>query len=117
MGRSIRIENLTRQTVLAERGELASNPWRRMKGLLGRDGLDPGQALVIQPCQGVHTWFMRFPIDVVHVDREGVVLRVLEALPPNRLGPMVWRSAYVVELPAGAARLTETTPGDRLRVA
>lgn len=117
MGRAVRVENLTRQTVLAERGELASNPWLRMKGLLGRDGLEPGQALVIRPCQGVHTWLMRFPIDVVHVDRQGRVLRVLDALRPNRLGPIVWRSAYVVELPAGVARQTGTVAGDRLRVA
>lgn len=113
----IRIENLTRQLVLADRGELAANPWRRLKGLLGRDGLEAGQALLIKPCQGVHTWFMRFPIDVLHVDRQGVVLRVLEALPPNQLGPLVWQSAYVVELPAGASRRSGTRPGDRLRVA
>ena len=114
MSRLLRIENLTRSRVLAERCELADNPWRRMKGLLGRPGLEPGQGLVIRPCQGVHTLFMAFPIDVLHVDRGGVVRRVIESMPPQRLGPMVWRSSYVIELPAGVARASGTAEGDQV---
>ena len=110
----MRIENLTTRALLADRAELADSPWRRMKGLLGRVGLEPGQALVIRPCQGVHTWFMAFPIDVLHVDRDGVVCRILPAMPPNRLGPLVWRSSYVIELPAGAAAASGTREGHRI---
>ena len=114
MTRRVRIENATRGTVLAERGELADTSWRRMKGLLGRPGLSAGEGLVIKPCQGVHTWFMAFPIDVLHVDGEGVVRRIVPALAPNRIGPVVWTSKYVVELPAGAAAASGTQVGDRL---
>jgi uncharacterized membrane protein (UPF0127 family) len=108
----LRVENATRKTVLAERGELADNPWRRLKGLLGRSALAAPHGLIIRPCQGVHTWFMTFPIDVVHVDAHGVVRRIIAEMPPNRIGPLVWKAAYVVELPAGSARASGTEVGD-----
>ena len=114
MSKPVRIENLSKQTLLAERSELANSPWRRMKGLLGRDRLPAGEGLVIQPCQSVHTWFMRFPIDVLHVDGQGIVRRILHSLPPNRLGPIVWQGRLVIELPAGVAAATSTEVGDRL---
>jgi uncharacterized membrane protein (UPF0127 family) len=114
MSKLLRIDNLSKHTVLAERGELANTPWRRMKGLLGRDGLAAGEGLVLQPCQSVHTWFMRFPIDVLHVDRQGIVRRIVHGLPPNRLGPIVWRGRLVIELPAGVAARTSTEVGDQL---
>ncbi len=114
MVKAVRIENATRRSVLAERGELADNSWRRLKGLLGRPGLAPGQGLVIKPCQGVHTWFMAFPIDVLHVDGEGVVREIVAEMPPNRVGPVVWKAKYVVELPAGTAAASGTQVGDRL---
>lgn len=116
MRRAVRVENATRGTVLAERAELADTPWRRLKGLLGRSGLLSGEGLVIRPCQGIHTWFMAFPIDVLHVDRAGVVRRIVDAMAPNRVGPIVWDARYVVELPAGAARASSTQVGDRLIV-
>ena len=111
------VRNATRNVVLADHGELAETPWRRMKGLLGRSELEPGGALVIRPCQGVHTWLMRFPIDVLHVDKSGIIRRVLPELAPNRLGPVDWGSQFVVELPAGTVRRTGTVAGDRLELA
>ena len=112
MADTVRIENATRRAVLAERAERADRPWRRMKGLLGRSELPVGEGLVISPCQGVNTWFMAFPIDVLHVDRQHVVRRIIPALAPNRVGPVVWETSYVVELPAGTAAATGTRVGD-----
>jgi uncharacterized protein len=85
----------------------------RMKGLLGRSTLDPSEGLLLRPANSVHTAFMRFPIDVVFLDRE---LRVL-ALATN-LRP--WRAAghrgarAVLELPAGECERCDIRPGDRL---
>lgn len=112
----MRIENATRQHVLASSAELADTLWARLRGLLGRSALAPGHGLLIRPCQGVHTMFMRFPIDVLHVDAEGRVCRAVEGLRPNRVGPLVWRSRYVVELPAGTLRATGTRVGDQLTI-
>jgi uncharacterized membrane protein (UPF0127 family) len=98
-------------TVVCARCELAATPLRRMRGLLGRRSLEPGEGMLFRPAGSVHTFFMRFPIDVVLCDRELRVLKVARELAP-------WRSVgargakVVVELAAGAARGVE--PGDQL---
>jgi uncharacterized membrane protein (UPF0127 family) len=106
------VVNATSGQTLAERADVAATSWRRMRGLLGRPPLAPGQGLLIRPCQGVHTLGMAYPIDVVHLDRELVVRKVLRGLRPWRIGPLVWRASIVLELPAGTA--DGTSAGDRL---
>jgi len=91
--------------------EVADNPLRRMRGLLGRSGLESGQGLLFRPAGSIHMMFMRFPLDVVFCDRDLVVLGVERDLKP-------WRTAarkgakVVIELPVGGAQGVE--PGDRL---
>lgn len=83
----------------------------RMKGLLGRDRLETGKGLLIRPCKGIHTFFMRFPIDAVFLDRESRIVAISRSLPPNRMTP-VYRKAYsVLELPAGTVD-SGTSAGD-----
>lgn len=91
---------------------LADGWWSRLRGLMGRPPLQPGEGLWIRPCQQVHTQFMRAPIDVVFVDAEGRVLRVLPAMQPWRFSPFLRQARAVLELPAGAA--AGLAPGDRL---
>ena len=110
----MRIRNATRDTVLADRGEAAVRVGERMKGLLGRDGLEPGEGLHIDPCSGIHTFFMRFPIDVLFLDGSGKVVRAFEALPPWRMTRMYASARSVVELPAGTLAATGTYEGDRV---
>ena len=95
---------------------LAATPAARLRGLLGRAELPDGEALVIVPASSVHCLGMAFPIDVLHLARDGMVLKVVPDLKPWRLGPLVWRSHSVVELPAGTAAATETQPGDRVEL-
>jgi len=91
--------------------ELADNPLKRMRGLLGRSGLGPGEGMLFRPAGSVHTLFMRFPLDVVFCDRDLVVVGVERDLRPWRMAGR--RGAkVVVELAAGAAVGVE--PGDRL---
>ena len=85
----------------------------RRKGLLGRDSLPAGEGLVIAPCNAVHTWFMRFAIDVAFVSRQGKVLKIRHAVPPWRLTGSL-RAHAVIELPAGTLERTETQTGDPL---
>src|SRR3954468_19680108 len=98
MAASVRVRNVSRETDLACRASMADSFWRRLRGLLGRDGLQQGEGLVIVPCNSVHMLGMRFPLDVLHLDKVGTVLRVLPDLKPGQLGPMVWRSHLAVEL-------------------
>lgn len=110
----MRIVNETRDRLLAERAEIATKAFERMKGLLGRDGLGRGAALVIEPCTSIHTLFMRFPISVLFVDEEGFVLAAHDRMVPWRLSRFHGRARCVVELPAGTLSSTGTEVGDRL---
>lgn len=85
----------------------------RLVGLLGRRALAPEQALLLVPCNNVHTFFMRFAIDVVFVDREGMVLSVVSGLAPWRVAA-ARRAHACLELAAGAAARLELAAGRRI---
>ncbi|MGC9224468.1 MAG: DUF192 domain-containing protein [Terracidiphilus sp.] len=107
--------NLTRGTLLATRLVKAHTGAARRKGLLGRESLLPGQGLWIAPCESVHTFFMRFPIDLVYLDRKLQVKKVRHRVGAWRLSACF--SAYsVLELPAGTALATRTERGDRVEI-
>lgn len=112
----IRAYNETRQAPLVERGQAATGFWGRLRGLIGHPGLSPGEGMLISPCRGVHTFLMRFPIDVVYVNGQGRVVGLAPELPPNRVGPVVPRARFVLELPAGTIQQTGTSIGDELEV-
>ncbi len=79
-----------------------STLWERTRGLIGRPVPAQGSGVLIERCRQVHTFFMRYPIDVVHLDATGTVLRVL-TLGPWRVGPWIGRSRSVLEMAAGEA--------------
>jgi uncharacterized protein len=99
--------------IVCDRCEIADTVPTRMRGLLGRTGMDPGHGLLIKPTNSVHMFFMRFPIDVVFLDRELVVRKVVEALAPWRLAGCRGAKA-ALELPAGEAARRGVTAGERL---
>ncbi len=109
----LKVTNLTRNTVLATRMEVASTSAQRSKGLLGRNGLAPGGGLWIIPCESVHTFFMRFPIDLVYLDRKNRIKKVRSEVGPWRISAC-FSAHSVLELAAGAIRSTETRRGDTL---
>jgi uncharacterized membrane protein (UPF0127 family) len=110
--RYVKLLNLTRGKVLAERARVAETPGSRRRGLLGTSSLPDGQGLVIVPCRQVHTFGMRYPIDVVFVDESWAVRRVVSRLRPGRISPLVLASRAALELPAGKAEETGTAKGD-----
>ena len=112
--RLVRVVNRTRGTVLAERAELASNFWTRFWGLMGRRELPAGSGLVLKPGGGIHMWFMRIPLDVVHVDKQDRVTHVLRGITPWRFGPLLVGKKLAIELPVGAAEGTNV--GDQVEL-
>ena len=88
----------------------------RNVGLLGRHSLDPGTAMIIAPTNAVHTFFMRFPIDIAFVKKDGRILKIRERLPAWRMAA-AWGAYAVVEMPAGSFDLAATAKGDFLEVA
>ena len=109
----IRLINSSKETVLGEAIELAQTSAERNKGLLGRHGLESGGGLWIIPTEAVHTFWMKFAIDLVFLDRKRRVTKVVPRLKPYRLAGS-WRAYSVIELPAGVAELTGTEPGDQI---
>lgn len=110
----MRIRNATRGTQLASQAQAAGSFASRLVGLLGRSSLRAGEALVLDPCSSVHTAFMRFPIDVVYVDRDGKVVKVVSDLKPFRASGVLRGRCSVIELPSGTAASTRTIPGDEI---
>lgn len=108
----MRAINRRNGAVLAERVERATSVRARLRGLLGRDSLPPGEALVIEPCTSIHTFFIRFPIDALFVARDGRVVRALASLSPWRATRVYPAAALVIELPAGTLQRTGTVEGD-----
>jgi uncharacterized membrane protein (UPF0127 family) len=88
---------------LAERAVKTVSAWQRAMGLMFRKSLPEGEALWIIPCNGVHTWFMRFPIDIVVLDKELRVLAMRRAVKPWRMVLPMKGAKSVLELEAGAA--------------
>ena len=116
--RSFRVHalNLTTHKKVAVQLTPATSIFSRMKGLLGKSSLNEGEGLLIKPCKGVHTFGMKFPIDVIVLDNNNIVIAVSKALPPNRLTPVYRHAVAVIELPAGTLEATTTTVGNQLEI-
>jgi uncharacterized membrane protein (UPF0127 family) len=109
----IKVRNRDRGTVVAEAAEVADSSAKRRTGLLKHDRLEPGSGLWISPCEGVHSFGMRFAIDLMYLDRKKKVRKVRREMVPRRLSACL--TAYsVLELPVGTVDSSRTEPGDQL---
>jgi uncharacterized protein len=111
--------NSTRQAYLAERLALANTHYSRLVGLIGRTSNDfsAGMGLWIKPCRGVHTLGMRFPIDVIYLDRQNTVVHMEQNLRPWRVARVCMKAASVLELPSATVSETKTSVGDEIKIA
>ena len=107
------VRNETRNIILAESAEIADTSGKRRKGLLGRDYLPVGEGLWIVPCESVHTFGMKFPIDVLYLDRRKRVRKARKMLVPWSMSLCLFAHS-VLELPAGMIERTGTRPGDQI---
>ena len=110
----VRVINRTRNIVLADRAELADNFWTRFMGLMGRSEIPSGGGLVLKPGGGIHMWFMRMPLDVIHVDKRDRVTHVLRGIKPWRFGPLLVGGKLAIELAVGVADGTHV--GDQIDI-
>ena len=108
------IRNVTRDTVVASAERWARSYNERTRGLLDSDGLAPGEALVISPCNSVHMFGMKFAIDVLFVKKDGTVVRAIRNLKPWRATRIYFTAKHTIELPVGAIEASATEPGDEL---
>jgi uncharacterized protein len=106
--------NETKATELAAEVRVARSVWARFWGLMGRRELPPGHGLLISPCSSVHTFFMRFPIDVIYLDRAGRVVKVVDGMKPWRMDLGGSGAHSVLELNAGVTAGRSLEVGDLL---
>lgn len=111
--------NRTRNAYLATRLSVAGTHWSRLCGLMGKDAASfpAGDGLWIVPCRGVHTLAMRFPIDVLYLDTNNIVVHVEQNLKPWRVARVSMRAASVLELPGNALKSSGTAIGDEIEIA
>jgi uncharacterized membrane protein (UPF0127 family) len=108
--------NLSSKKIIATRVSIASNLLERMRGLIGRSFMDEGEALLIKPCRAIHTFYMRFPIDVLFLDKENRVIGIKKNLRPNRFSTIHLRAKSVLELPSGAIDKSDTKLKDIIEI-
>ena len=110
--------NKTRSVALSSKAEVARSFCRRTKGLIGRSlqEFSKGGALWIVPCDGIHTFGMRFPIDVAYLDAQGRILKIYHRLAPFRFAALSFKAKSVLELPPGILAQTNTEVGDVLEI-
>jgi hypothetical protein len=110
--------NRTRQRFLATQLAVAGTHWSRLRGLMGAAAAQfpAGKGLWIVPCHGVHTIAMRFPIDVVYLDQDRVVVYARPNLQPWRLAPVRLAARSVLELPGNTLQSTGTALGDQIEI-
>jgi uncharacterized protein len=107
--------NATKKTVVSDNCHFANTVLKRMVGLLNRGKLEKGEGLLLDRCHGIHTFGMRFSIDVLFLDKDFCVIRAVKGLPPLRTC-IVKKSVYVLEVPVGALDSSHTVEGDQIQI-
>jgi uncharacterized protein len=109
----LRIRNVTRGTLVADAADIADTSEKRRTGLLKRQSLEQGEGLLIAPCEGIHSFGMKFAFDALFLGGDRKVLKVRASMPRGRIS-LCLRAHSVLELPAGTAAETGTVAGDQL---
>jgi uncharacterized protein len=115
MATLLRVQNQSKKSMLAHRANIADTSETRNRGLLKHTGLAEGEGLWIVPCEGVHTFFMKFPIDVIFISKKKTVTKIRPNMVKSRIA-LSLRAHSVLELPVGMIEKTGTQPGDQLEI-
>lgn len=113
---TVKVINVSKSSVLADNAKIAGSFLTRLVGLLNRSCLNKGEALILSPSNSIHTFFMRFAIDVIFLDRNSRVTRKLPSLKPWRFSGVYLNAKSVVELPPGIIESTSTQEGDTISI-
>jgi hypothetical protein len=108
--------NVRNSKELSNNVKVADSLLKRMKGLLGKSTMLTGEALWIKPCISVHTFFMKFSIDVLFLSKRTKVIAAFKNFPPNRMTRLYFSATSVLELPSGTLDATDTKVGDEIEI-
>jgi len=110
----MKLINLNTEQIIAEQVRTADRFFARLRGLMFTSKLGSGCALHLKPCRSIHTFFMNYPIDVLYVNEQGIVIGLEENVPPGRIGKYYPDADSVIELPAGKIHETMTKIGHQV---
>ena len=110
----MKIFNSSKNTVLAENCNVANAFFSRLKGLMGIGELPSGSGLHIIPCNSIHMFFMKIPLDIVFLDRSNTAIYLMEGIKPWKVSKIVHKAHSVLELPIGTINASGTCIGDRM---
>ena len=112
----MKIINLSKNTLLADKAGLANTFSKRLIGLLGQRSLEKGEGLILSPSNCIHSFFMRFKIDVIFLDKNGKIVGILPSFKPFHLSPIFFTAYLAIELPENTLKLTQTQVGDIIKI-
>ncbi|TYQ17662.1 UNVERIFIED_CONTAM: hypothetical protein Cloal_0020 [Acetivibrio alkalicellulosi] len=108
------VKNISKNTILASNCKVANTFFKRFLGLMFKKYLPLGQGLLITPCNSIHMFFMKFPLDIVFIDKGQTVVYTIENITPWKCSKIIKTSYSVLELPVGTIKNTQTTVGDKI---
>jgi uncharacterized membrane protein (UPF0127 family) len=108
--------NLSKRTWIVSKVDQADSLMGRIIGWIGRRTIDPECALWVRPCWGIHTFGMNFPVDVLFLERDHLVVEQLPNFPTNRISPFIFRAKSVLVLPVNSIEKSQTNIGDRIDI-
>jgi uncharacterized membrane protein (UPF0127 family) len=112
----VKVVNVSKGTLLADKAEIANTFLGRLIGLLNRHSLKKGEALILTPSNCIHSLFMRLTIDAIFLDKTGKVIGALHSFKPFRFSPIYFNSTLTIELPEHTLQITQTGLGDIIKI-
>jgi uncharacterized membrane protein (UPF0127 family) len=111
----LQLVNLSSDQLVADNIDCAHTFFKRLKGLMFTSDLNSGAGLHIKPCQSIHTFFMKYSIDILYLNEHNVVVALDESMEPGKIGKRCSNAVSVVELPSGTVKKTNTKIGNNLK--
>lgn len=106
--------NVTKDGTLVCRAKIADTFFTRLKGLMFKSKLNEGEAVLITPCNSIHMFFMRFPLDVVFLNEKNEIVGLCQGIKPWRVSKVYWPAKYCIEMNVGSIEKYSMKLGDRL---
>ncbi|KDR93781.1 hypothetical protein SAMN02745945_00976 [Peptoclostridium litorale DSM 5388] len=112
----MRLYNVSKECKIASKANMADSFFKRLRGLMGKRGLGKEECLIITPCNSIHTFFMKFPIDVIFVDGECKVVKLIRGIAPKKMVMPVKGAYFIVEFDSRNEMTCEIEEGDILKI-
>ncbi len=112
----ITIINKSNNKIIGNKIAHANNFVTRFFGLMGKKALNEEEGLLITPCNSIHMMFMKFPLDIIFLDKQFKIVYVIESLKPWRVSPVIFKAQSVIELPEGTISRSESKVDDTLEI-